>query len=53
MNKTKYILMGLIVGYFMALGCDTRIVAQDHSDILSDSFPLGSQFNPMYVKIVD
>ena len=49
MNKAQYILLGLIIGYFMALGCNTSIVAQDYGD----TFQLGTRYNPMYVKLVE
>ena len=48
MKNTTYLIIGVTIGYFMALGCNSSIMANNTS-----TYELGSQWNPMYVKIVD
>jgi hypothetical protein len=47
MKNTTYLIIGLIMGYFMAIGCGSSVMAS------SDLFDLGTQYNPMYVKVVN
>ena len=47
MSNSKYLIICLVIGYFMAIGCNSTIMASN------DLYELGTQYNPMYVKIVD
>ena len=48
MRNTTYLIIGLIMGYFMAIGCGSNLIAYD-----SSSGELGSsEWNPLYVKVV-
>lgn len=46
MNNKICLVIGLIIGYFMAMGLNSSVMASE------DVFTLGSRYNPMYVKIV-
>lgn len=48
MKNIKYYIIGIIIGFFLALGCNNSIMASG-----DDYFELGTQYNPMYVKIVN
>jgi len=47
-KKAKYIILGIIIGFFVTTGIQSTLIAKDY-----DTYRLGSQFNPMHVRIVD
>ena len=47
--KIKYILIGLVLGYIASTSIDLKLNANTQ---YRETFPVGSKYNPMYVKIV-
>ena len=48
MKNIKQYIVGIVIGYLLSLGCNSNVIASG-----GDYFELGTQYNPMYVKVVD